>query len=220
MDLDLTGKLALVTGSTRGIGFATAAGLAAMGAAVIVKGRDQTAVDEGIGKIRQATGKAELHGAAHDLANAEGCAALIAAFPEVDILVNSLGIYEPKAFFDIADADWSRMFEVNVMSGVRLTRHYLKHMLERRDWGRVVFVSSESGIFVPKEMVHYGFSKGAQLVIARGAAEQTKGTNVPGNSVVPGSTWGEMAPVRLAARAKSMGTTTDDLVARTFTERR
>jgi NAD(P)-dependent dehydrogenase (short-subunit alcohol dehydrogenase family) len=145
---------------------------------------------------------------------------LIAAFPEVDILVNNLGIYEPKAFFDIEDADWSRMFEVNVMSGVRLTRHYLKRMLEGKDWGRVVFVSSESGIFVPKEMVHYGFSKGAQLVIARGAAEQTKGTNVTVNSVLPGPTWVEMAPVRLAARAKTMGTTADELAARTFTERR
>ena len=111
---------------------------------------------------------------------------LIAQFPDVDILVNNLGIYEPKPFFDIEDADWTKMFEVNVMSGVRLTRHYLKRMLDSKDWGRVVFVSSESGIFVPKEMVHYGFSKAAQLYIARGAAEQTKGTNVTVNSVLPG----------------------------------
>jgi NAD(P)-dependent dehydrogenase (short-subunit alcohol dehydrogenase family) len=112
------------------------------------------------------------------------------------------------------------MFEVNVMSGVRLTRHYLKGMLEDKTWGRVVFVSSESAIFVPKEMVHYGFSKAAQLVIARGAAEMTKGTNVTVNSVLPGPTWVEMAPVRLAARAKGLGTTSDELAARTFTERR
>jgi NAD(P)-dependent dehydrogenase (short-subunit alcohol dehydrogenase family) len=171
MDLDLTGKRALVTGSTRGIGFATAAGLAGWGAEVIVNGRDGAAVAEAIAKIKQATPNARLHAAAFDFGNAQGCAALIAAFPHVDILVNSLGIYEPKAFFDIEDADWSKMFEVNVMSGVRLTRHYLKGMLDRNDWGRVVFVSSESGIYVPKEMVHYGFSKGAQLVIARGAAE-------------------------------------------------
>jgi NAD(P)-dependent dehydrogenase (short-subunit alcohol dehydrogenase family) len=181
MDLDLTGKLALVTGSTRGIGFATAAGLAGMGAEVIVNGRDKAAVDEAIAKIKQATPKAKLRAAAFDLGTSDGCAALIAQFPQADILVNNLGIYEPKAFFDIEDADWAKMFEVNVMSGVRLTRHYLRRMLDGKDWGRVVFVSSESGIFVPKEMVHYGFSKGAQLVIARGAAEQTKGNNVTVN---------------------------------------
>src|SRR5258708_12787078 len=112
------------------------------------------------------------------------------------------------------------MFEVNVMSGVRLTRHYLKRMLDNKDWGRVVFVSSESGVFVPREMIHYGFSKAAQLFVARGTAELTKGTNIPVNSVMPGPTWVEMAPVRLAARAKGMGTTVDDLVTRTFTERR
>jgi NAD(P)-dependent dehydrogenase (short-subunit alcohol dehydrogenase family) len=219
MDLDLTGKLALVTGSTRGIGLAAAKGLAGMGAEVIVNGRERAAVDEAIAQIRKVAPKARLQAAALDLGGADGCAALTKQFPEVDILVNNLGIYEPKPFFEIEDADWSKMFEVNVMSGVRMTRHYLKRMLEK-DWGRVVFVSSESGIFVPKEMVHYGFSKAAQLFIARGAAEQTKGTNVTVNSVLPGPTWVEMAPTRLAARAKSMGTTVDDLVARTFSERR
>ena len=151
MDLDLTGKLALITGSTRGIGFATAAGLAGMGAEVIVNGRDKAAVDEAIARIKQAAPKAKLCAAAFDLGTSDGCAALTAQFAEVDILVNNLGIYEPKAFFDIEDADWNKMFEVNVMSGVRLTRHYLKHMLDRKDWGRVVFVSSESGIYVPKQ---------------------------------------------------------------------
>ena len=163
---------------------------------------------------------AKAQGAALDLGTAEGCAAIIQRFPAVDILVNNLGIYEPKPFFDIPDADWSRMFEVNVMSGVRLTRHYLKGMLDAKAWGRVVFVSSELAIFVPKEMVHYGFSKSAQLVVARGAAEMTKGTDVTVNSVLPGPTWVEMQPVRLAARAKAMGTTAEDLAARTFTERR
>jgi NAD(P)-dependent dehydrogenase (short-subunit alcohol dehydrogenase family) len=220
MDLDLTGKVALVTGSTRGIGLATALGLARMGASVIVNGRAEAAVAEAIGKIRSAVPAAKTQSAAFDLGTAEGCAAIIARFPAADILVNSLGIYEPKPFFDIPDEDWRRMFEVNVMSGVRLTRHYLKGMLEEKTWGRVVFVSSESGIFVPKEMVHYGFSKAAQLVIARGAAEMTKGTSVTVNSVLPGPTWVEMAPVRLAARAKGLGTTAEDLAARTFTERR
>ena len=212
MDLDLTGKTALVTGSTRGIGLATAIGLAQMGAEVIVNGRDKAAVGEAVAKVRQAAPSAKVHAAAFDLGNAAGCAALVKQFPDVDILVNNLGIYEPKGFFDIEDADWTKMFEVNVMSGVRLTRHYLKRMLDNKDWGRVVFVSSESGVFIPKEMVHYGFSKSAQLVIARGAAETTKGTNVTVNSVMPGPTWVEMAPVRLAARAEAAGTTVDDLV--------
>jgi NAD(P)-dependent dehydrogenase (short-subunit alcohol dehydrogenase family) len=219
MDLDLKGKTALVTGSTRGIGLAAAKGLAEMGAEVIVNGREAAVVAEAIEQIKKIAPLAKLHAAVFDLGDAAGCSALIKKFPDADILVNNLGIYEPKPFFEIEDADWSKMFEVNVMSGVRLTRHYLKRMLDK-DWGRVVFVSSESGIYVPKEMVHYGFSKSAQLVIARGAAEQTKGTNVTVNSVLPGPTWVEMAPTRLAGRAKAMGTTVDDLVARTFTERR
>ncbi len=199
MNLDLTGKIALVTGSTRGIGLASAAGLAQMGAEVIVNGREATAVADAIAKIKQAAPGANAHAAVFDLGGAKGCAGLVAQFPEVDILVNNL---------------------VNVMSGVRLTRHYLKRMLDHKEWGRVVFVSSESAIFVPKEMVHYGFSKAAQLYIARGAAEQTKATNITVNAVLPGPTWVEMAPVRLAARAKGLGTTADELAARTFTERR
>ena len=220
MDLDLRGKLALVSGSTRGIGLASATGLARMGAEVIVNGRAAPAVAEAAAKIVTAVPGAKVHQAVSDLGTAEGCAAIIAAHPSVDILINNMGIYEPKGFFDIPDEDWTRMFEVNVMSGVRLTRHYLKDMLDHKDWGRVVFVSSESAIYVPKEMVHYGFSKAAQMYIARGAAESTKGTNVTVNSVLPGPTWVEMAPVRLAARAANMGTTADDLAARTFTERR
>ena len=220
MDLDLTGMLALVTGSTRGIGLATATGLARMGASVIVNGRTEATVAEAAAKIARAAPSATIHAASADLATAEGCAQLIGRFPAADILVNNLGIYEPKPFFDIPDQDWQRMFEVNVMSGVRLTRHYLKAMLDADKWGRVVFVSSESAVFVPKEMVHYGFSKGAQLVIARGAAELTKGTKVTVNSVLPGPTWVEMQPVRLGARAKAQGTTVEDLAARTFTERR
>jgi NAD(P)-dependent dehydrogenase (short-subunit alcohol dehydrogenase family) len=220
MDLDLNGKLALVTGSTRGIGLATAVGLARMGAEVVVNGRTVGAVGDAIGRIAARVPGAKTRAAAFDLGTAAGCAQIIAHVPAVDILVNNLGVYEPKPFFDIPDEDWSRMFEVNVMSGVRLTRHYLKVMLEKKDWGRVVFVSSESAVFVPKEMVHYGFSKAAQLVVARGAAELTKGTNVTVNAVQPGPTWVELTPDRLAARAKGLGTTGEELAKRTFTERR
>jgi NAD(P)-dependent dehydrogenase (short-subunit alcohol dehydrogenase family) len=220
MDLDLTGKLALVSGPTRGIGLATATGLAQMGAEVIVNGREQAAITEAIARIRQSSPSAKLHGAAFDLGGAKGCAALVATIPEVDILVNNLGFYEPKTFFEIEDSDWMKMFEVNVMSAVRLTRHYLKAMLANKKWGRVVFVSSESGVYVPKEMVHYGFSKAALLYVARGAAEQTKSTGITVNSVLPGPTWVETTSGRLSARAKAMGTTVDDLVARTFSERR
>jgi len=220
MDMDLSGKTALVTGSTRGIGLATVKGLTDMGAKVIVNGRTEQAVADAIASIKQLSPEAGVVPAVFDLGTSEGCTALIAQQREVDILVNNLGIYEPKPFFDAEDDDWRKMFEINVMSGVRLTRHYLKLMLEERDWGRVVFVSSESAIFVPKEMVHYGFSKSAQLVIARGAAEMTKGTNVTVNSVLPGPTWVEMQSVRLGERAKAQGTTVEDLAARTFTERR
>ena len=220
MNLDLSGKLALVTGSTRGIGLASAIGLARMGAEVIVNGRRAAAVTEALARIRGEVPVARLHTAPLDLGSAAGCAELIRQFPAVDILVNNLGVYEPKPFFELEDSDWGRMFDVNVMSGVRLTRHYLKAMLETRDWGRVVFVSSESGIYIPKEMVHYGFSKGAQLVIARGAAEMTRGSNVTVNSVLPGPTWVEAMPARMEARARSMGTTPDEVARRTFTERR
>ncbi len=233
MDLDLTGKSALVTGSTRGIGLATAKELALMGAEVIVNGRTQAAVDKAMAEVGQAAAGAVVHGVAADISNAAGCATVTAAFPAVDILVNNTGVYGPKPFFEIADKDWQSIFDINVMSGVRLTRHYLKAMLEAsmdaegdaggdagKDWGRVIFVSSEASTVVPVEMVHYGFSKGAQQVIARGAAETTKGTNVTVNSVLPGPTWVEATPANLAARARLQDTTVADVMARAFTERR
>ena len=223
MDLDLSGKLALVTGSTRGIGLAAARGLAGMGAEVIVNGRTQGAVDKAMADIEAAVPGAVLHGAAADLSHAKGCAAVTEAFPAVDILVNNTGVYGPKPFFEIADEDWQSIFDLNVMSGVRLTRHYLQGMLAQGgedNWGRVIFVSSEAGIVVPVEMVHYGFSKGAQMVIARGAAESTKGTNVTVNSVLPGPTWVEATPANLAERARLQDITVEEAMARAFTERR
>ncbi|MFK7965313.1 MAG: SDR family NAD(P)-dependent oxidoreductase [Burkholderiaceae bacterium] len=218
--LSLRGKVALVTGSTRGIGLASAKGLAAMGAEVIIHGRAANDTEKAVTSIRTKTPKADLRTVNADLASAAGCDALIEQVPAVDILVNNVGIYTPKPFFEITDDDWQTMMDVNVMSGVRLTRHYLKGMLDANTWGRVVFISSESGVVVPKEMVHYGFSKSAQLVIARGAAETTRGTQVTVNSVLPGPTWVEDMQARLEKRATEQNTTVDELKKRTFSERR
>jgi len=219
-NFNLHGKLALVTGSTRGIGLATARGLAAMGAEVVIHGRAPENTDRALSSIRAEQPQANLRTINADLATAVGCDALIQELPAVDILVNNVGIYVPKPFFEITDDDWQTMMDVNVMSGVRLTRHYLKAMLDAGGWGRVVFISSESGVVVPKEMVHYGFSKSAQLMIARGAAETTRGTEVTVNSVLPGPTWVEDMQARLEARAAEQNTTVDELKRRTFSERR
>ncbi|WP_050402261.1 SDR family NAD(P)-dependent oxidoreductase [Bradyrhizobium embrapense] len=190
MKIDLSGKTALVTGSTAGIGNAIAKGLAGTGADVVINGRGQAKVDAAVAAIGKAVPGATVRGIAADVSTAAGCEALLAALPEVDILVNNAGIFEPKPFFDIPDADWSRFYEVNVMSGVRLSRGYMQGML-KRNWGRIVFISSESGLNIPTEMIHYGMTKTAQLAIARGLAELTKGTAVTVNSVLPGPTMSE-----------------------------
>jgi NAD(P)-dependent dehydrogenase (short-subunit alcohol dehydrogenase family) len=220
MDMDLSGKRALITGSTRGIGLAVAKGLARMGAEVIVNGRTDDGVERAMDAVLQVAPTAAIHGMAANISDAEGCDAVIFAFPKIDILVNNFGIHGSRDFFEIPDADWQHLFDANVMSGVRLTRYYLKDMLTYNDWGRVVFVSGESAVVVPPEMVHYGMTKSAQLVIARGAAETTKGTNITVNSVLPGPTGVEARREGLAARAAEQGTTVEDPKRRAFTERR
>jgi NAD(P)-dependent dehydrogenase (short-subunit alcohol dehydrogenase family) len=187
MNLELSGKTALVSGSTKGIGFAIANLFAAEGARVIVNGRTEEAVSAAIGKILEATPAAKVEGFAGDLGTAAGAEALVAKFPAVDILVNNLGIFEPKEFDQITDDDWRRFFEVNVLSGVRLSRAYVGGMKDK-GWGRIIFISSESGIQIPVEMIHYGTTKTAQLAVSRGLAESCSGTGVTVNSILPGPT--------------------------------
>ncbi len=186
MDLKLTGKIALVTGSTAGIGNAIATSLAREGASVIVSGRTPAAVDAAVAAMRAHT-KGDVSGFSGDLSEAGVADALVKLHPAVDILVNNLGIFEVRAFEDITDADWRRFFEVNVLSGARLARLYLPAM-RRRNWGRIIFISSESGYHIPAEMIHYGMTKAAQIAVARGLAETTAGTGVTVNSVLPGPT--------------------------------
>ncbi|HWF37777.1 MAG TPA: SDR family oxidoreductase [Candidatus Acidoferrales bacterium] len=190
MDLQLKGKKALVTGSTAGIGFATARELAGESASVIVNGRTQKRVDAAIAEIRKSHPGADLTGIAADVSNAAGCAELTQALPAVDILVNNMGIFEPKPFEQIPDEDWMRFFEANVMSSVRLSRHYLPGM-RAKNWGRILFVSSESAVQIPAEMIHYGMTKTAQVAVARGIAETVAGTGITVNSVLAGPTLSE-----------------------------
>ncbi len=206
MDLQLKGKLALVSGSTAGIGRAIATALAAEGARVIVNGRAQASVDTAVAEIRREAGAGEVIGFAGDLGTAAVAEALIAAHPGIEILVNNLGIFEPKAFEDIPDADWTRFFEVNVLSGVRLARLVLPAM-KRADWGRIVFISSESAVQIPAEMIHYGMTKTAQLAVARGLAESVAGTGITVNSVLPGPTRSRGVGDFVEALAKADGKT-------------
>jgi NAD(P)-dependent dehydrogenase (short-subunit alcohol dehydrogenase family) len=187
MNLELVDKTALISGSTKGIGFAVASQLAAEGARVIVNGRSDNAVNSALKQIRKTVPGAKVDGFARDLATTAATEALLKLFPTVDILVNNLGIYEPKPFDQISDEEWRRIFEVNVLSGVRLSRAYVSGMKER-NWGRIVFISSESAISTPKEMIHYGMTKTAQLAVSRGLAEYCGGTGVTVNSILPGPT--------------------------------
>jgi NAD(P)-dependent dehydrogenase (short-subunit alcohol dehydrogenase family) len=211
MDLKLTGKIALVTGSTAGIGFAIAKSLAIEGAHVYVNGRTQKRVDVALAAIRSyaanmsaaktSAAKISVDGIVADFSGAAGAEEVIAKLPAVDVLVNNVGIFEPKPFTEIPDEDWYRLFEVNVMSGVRLARYYLPGML-KKNWGRILFISSESAVQIPAEMVHYGMTKTAQIAIARGIAESVAGTGVTSNSILPGPTESEGVAVFVEAMAE------------------
>jgi NAD(P)-dependent dehydrogenase (short-subunit alcohol dehydrogenase family) len=186
MNLQLNGKLALVSGSTAGIGYAIASTLALEGASVIVNGRTQEGVDDAVARIRAET-HGTVHGYAGDLSKADAAQEVVRRYPGISILVNNLGIFEPKAFEDIPDEDWLRFFDVNVLSGVRLARLVLPEM-KQANWGRIIFISSESAVQIPTEMIHYGMTKTAQLAVSRGLAESVAGTGITVNSVLPGPT--------------------------------
>jgi NAD(P)-dependent dehydrogenase (short-subunit alcohol dehydrogenase family) len=208
MDTKLTGRLALVSGSTAGIGQAIAVALAGEGARVIVNGRSQAAVDSAVSKIKPASG-GQVLGFAGDLSTAAAAEELVRQHPNIEILVNNLGIFEPKPFEDIPDADWMRFFNVNVLSGVRLARLCLPAM-RRANWGRIIFISSESAVQIPSEMIHYGMTKTAQLAVSRGLAEAVAGTGITVNSILPGPTKSRGVGDFVDALAKADGKTFDE----------
>ncbi len=185
MDLKIKGKIALVTGSTQGVGFSTAKKLCQEGVNVYINGRTESKVNTAVQKLKNEFPEVEIKGIVANLKDIQGCNYLISKIPHIDILINNLGIFEPKNFEDITEKEWLDMFNINVMSGVRLSQHYLSNMIEQ-DWGRIIFISSESALQIPKEMIHYGMTKTAQISVARGIAELTKGTNVTSNSIILG----------------------------------
>jgi len=219
MQIDLSGKRAIVTGSTAGIGFAIARGLAESGAEVTVTGRTRARVDAAIDAIRQAAPDAGVSGVAADLGTAEGCQSLIDARPETDILVNNVGIFGPQDFFAVDDATWQQFFDVNVMSAVRLSRHYAQGM-KARDWGRIQFISSESGLNIPSEMVHYGMTKSAVQSISRGLAKVLSGTRVTVNAILPGPTRSEGVLEMIRQAAEEQGVSQEEMEERFIRENR
>src|ERR1700744_3761986 len=204
MDLKIKNKIALVTGSTAGIGYAIAKALANEGAKVFVNGRTQERVNKSVESLKNETRNENIKGIAADFSDKQQVDALIGQLPEVDILINNVGIFEPKAFSDIPDEDWMKFYEVNVLSGVRLSRAYFDNMI-RKNWGRIIFISSESALQIPEEMIHYGMTKTAQIAVSRGLAELTKGTNVTVNTVLPGPTFSEGAGDFIESLAKKEG---------------
>lgn len=206
MKIDLSGKTALVTGSTEGIGFASAVGLAQAGATVVINGRSQGKVDVAVARAQAAAIGATVRGFAADLSTAEGCDDIVSAFPDVDILVNNLGVFGPQPFLETPDAEWERFFQTNVMSGVRLTRAHLEAMMDR-GWGRVLFLSSESAVNIPADMIHYGVTKTALLGLSRGLAKLAAGTGVTVNAILPGPTMSEGVAIMLADEARRTGKT-------------
>lgn len=187
MDLQLNNKIVFISGSTAGIGFAIAKRFLLEGAHVFINGRTNKSINDAVNELKKLVPGANVSGIAADFSKVEDVNKLLQQLPVVDILINNAGIFEPKAFADIPDEDWFKFFEVNVMSGVRLSRQYFPKMLEK-NWGRIIFISSESAVFIPDEMIHYGMTKTAQLAVARGLAELTKGSNVTVNSILPGPT--------------------------------
>jgi NAD(P)-dependent dehydrogenase (short-subunit alcohol dehydrogenase family) len=210
MNLKLEGKTALVTGSTAGIGLAIAKSLAAEAARVVVNGRTEARVQEALADIRRDFPTAKLEPLVADLGQAAGSTLATQRFPNVDILVNNLGVYAPKPFEEISDADWLAMIETNFLSGVRLSRHYLPKM-KQKNWGRIIFISSESGVNIPVEMIHYGVTKTMQIALARGLADTTTGTGVTVNSVLAGPTRSEGVEKFLKDMAASRGVTTETI---------
>jgi NAD(P)-dependent dehydrogenase (short-subunit alcohol dehydrogenase family) len=210
MNLGLQGKLAVVSGSTAGIGMAIAAALAAEGAKVVVNGRTQARVDSAVKTIQQRGTGSDLRGVAADLGTSSGVETFLRHVPAADVLINNLGIFDPKPFLEIPDSDWMRFFEVNVLSGVRLARAYLPGML-RKNWGRIIFISSESAQHIPAEMIHYGMTKTAQVAVARGLAESVAGTGVTINSVLPGPTASEGVGGFLENMAKQQNVSTAEI---------
>jgi NAD(P)-dependent dehydrogenase (short-subunit alcohol dehydrogenase family) len=218
MDLQLNAKRALISGSTAGIGYAIAECLAKEGAHVIVNGRTKERVEAALSRLKSA-GAREVHGLAADLGTADGAREATTRFPDVDILVNNLGIFEPKPFEQISDEDWLRFFETNVLSGVRLSRYYLPRM-KQKNWGRILFISSESGLQIPVEMIHYGMTKTAQIAVARGIAETTTGTGVTVNSVLPGPTASEGVAEFVSSLSRQSGKSREQFEKEFFAEQR
>ncbi len=210
MDLKLSDKKVFISGSTAGIGYAIAERFLNEGAEVIINGRSNDSINEAVEALKSSTGNIKVNGVAADFSKVEEVNKLIEEISEVDILINNAGIFEPKAFAEIPDEDWFRFFEINVMSGIRLARHFFPKMLAK-NWGRIIFISSESGVFIPDEMIHYGMTKTAQIAVSRGLAELTKGTEVTVNTILPGPTKSRGVGAFIEDIAKSNNSTTKEV---------